>query len=262
MEKSQKLEIHLRHRLKHTIEVFIDDQTQILPSLSKSSDVRGEWVDIFEIPAFKNSSDAKKLCLSLAEYFDFMPGHNPQKSLHQLPGLIWKRADCHPEAMTFFGGSFYPWHLGHDACIKNHPRPHEVLVLPDNNPWKDQTRESCVWKFFRELCLMYKNELYSFYPGFLGKDEKNPTSIWLSKTLVNHRSLLVGDDTFNGLTLWHEPEVLLANLERIYVVPRKFSDSDFTEARRKIQTLRSDVIIERLGHHQFEDLSSTELRKN
>lgn len=256
MEKKGEINIQIRHRLKHTLEVYVDTYNNLLPS----TNVLGEWVDIFEIITFKNPGDAKTLCRSLAEYFDFMPSHRQKKSLHQLPGLIWKRTDCHPDSLTFFGGSFYPWHLGHDACLKNHPRPYEILVLPDNNPWKDRTREICVWKFFRELCLQYKNELYSFYPGFLGTDEKNPTSSWLAKTQVPHRALLMGDDTFNGLTLWHEPEVIVQNLERVYVVPREFSDSEFLEAKKKVQALKSDLIIERLDHHQYEEVSSTKLR--
>lgn len=258
MEKSSQLNIQIRHRLKQTLEVYIDDQSRLVTALNQ----KGEWVNIFEIPSFDNNQDAKLLCRTLAEYFDFMPGHQPKKSLHQLPALIWKRTDCHPQSLTFFGGSFYPWHLGHDACLKNHPRPYEILVLPDNNPWKDQKREMCVWKFFRDLCLMYKNELCSFYPGFLGTDEKNPTSIWLSKTEVPHRALLMGDDTFNGLSLWHEPEILLQNLERVYVVPRQFTESEFFEAKRKVQALKSDIIIERLDHHQYEAVSSTKLRSN
>ena len=40
------------------------------------------------------------------------------------------------DEIIFFGGSFNPWHKGHTECIKLLPQGIPIVILPDNNPFK------------------------------------------------------------------------------------------------------------------------------
>lgn len=201
------------------------------------------------------------LCSLVGSFFDFMPGHVRGRSLHQLPAWIWKRADSFPSELTFYGGSFHPWHEGHEACVKLFPTPESLLVLPDNNPWKDEARDFCHWTFFKTLALNHKDSDASFYPGFLGMEEKNPTASWFLSTQIRNKSLLMGDDTFHGLSRWYKVEDLLRSLKKIYVVPRVMEAENYEDGFDYIHKAAPHVEVIRLPHHPFEHMSSTHIRK-
>ncbi len=218
------------------------------------------WVPLLEIEEFQNDI-GELVCLELGKYFDFMPTHDPKKSLHQLPPIFWKNKNLFPKSLTFYSGTFFPWHQGHEACLKAFPISGSLLVLPDKNPWKENIDRGCAWKFFRDLLLKYEDSPYSFYPGFLGLKEKNPTYSWLSKTLIPQKSLLLGDDTFLDLEKWYESKKLISLLDCIYVVPRLEAEEKLDAQFLKLKEINEHLYIKRLKHHAFENLSSTKLRK-
>lgn len=227
-------------------------------SFSNNSHTYSRLEDISNLE--KNKS--LELCQLIGSFFDFMPGHVRGRSLHQLPAWIWKRADCFPQELTFYGGSFHPWHLGHDACLKLHPEPGSLLVLPDNNPWKDEKRSYCHWTFFKTLALSYKNTDYSFYPGFLGMEEKNPTAAWFLRAIVRDKSLLMGEDSFQSFSKWYDIEKLLMVLKKIYIVPRLTDNPGDEEGMKFIYQNAPHIELIKLQNHPYEHLSSSELRKN
>lgn len=223
--------------------------------ISKNSN----WVSIADISNLEKEKSLE-LCQLVGSFFDFMPGHIAGRSLHQLPGWIWKRKDSFPQSLTFFGGSFHPWHDGHEACLKLFPNPESLLVLPDNNPWKDEVRDHCHWTFFKELALFHQETAISFYPGFLGMLEKNPTATWFIPATIREKSLLVGDDTFHGLSRWYEIERLLKFIKRIYIVPRVMEAKNYEDGYNFIHEVAPHVELVRLPNHPFEHVSSTKIR--
>ncbi len=207
-----------------------------------------------------NKNEGMKLCEFIGSFFDFMPGHVRGRHLHQLPHWIWKRKDCFPIDLTFYGGSFHPWHAGHEACIKLFPVPHSLLVLPDNNPWKDKVRNYCLWTYFKDLALNHSATDISFYPGFLGFEEKNPTSKWWPSVNVKQKSLLMGEDTFVEFSKWSDVDRILLTLKKIYVVPRMQNELLYLDAIDFMAKNKSNVQIIRLPNHSHENVSSTLLR--
>lgn len=207
-----------------------------------------------------SKEEGMALCSLIGSFFDFMPGHVRGRHLHQLPHWIWKRVDCHPRELTFYGGSFHPWHDGHEACLTLFPKPESLLVVPDNNPWKSEKRDFCHWTFFKNLALDHLAMNISFFPGFLGTEEKNPTSNWILSTRVKKKSLLLGEDTFQGLSKWIGVDRILPVIEKIYVVPRALDNFTFQESIKFIAIKAPHIKIEKLPNHQFENVSSSKIR--
>lgn len=163
------------------------------------------------------------------------------------------------DSITFFGGTFNPMHLGHIECIKLCPEKNIVLIL-DRNPQK-------------ELRLInYKNELgtilneikdlaISLYPGFWIQNNSNPTSSWIKSVKAKEKNLLMGDDSFIKFFSWIKPDLILAELTKIYVVPRNHELKDLTEIQNKCLTINPNLKIIYLSNHDYQSLSSTEIRK-
>jgi hypothetical protein len=57
------------------------------------------------------------------------------------PSLTFKNP--HDE-WIFFGGTFNPWHQGHQACLQLLPEDRTCLVVPDRNPEKELRELSVV----------------------------------------------------------------------------------------------------------------------
>lgn len=166
---------------------------------------------------------------------------------------------------VFFGGTFNPWHLGHQACLDLLPEEKTCLILPDRNPHKD-LRE--IHQVLTVLEISNKAKLKNnqfLVPSFLFKKDKNPTVEWIEKV---HRlypnqklSLLVGFDSFKGLPTWTRSEDLLSIVSTLYVVSR-LEDRDLHPLiAQKVKELGPDLEIIFLGGHDYEKLSSTNLRK-
>lgn len=167
---------------------------------------------------------------------------------------------------VFFGGSFNPWHRGHQACLNLLPLEKVCFILPDRNPLKELKVIEPVSTILELITKIKFGKNHFIAPTFLLDFHKNPTVTWiekLSKDYPNKKlSLLMGFDSFKNLKSWEKPETLMKLLSSIYVVSRLEEDAERKVAAKPIQELSVDLKIEFLGGHEFEGLSSTELRQN
>ena len=162
------------------------------------------------------------------------------------------------KSVCFYPGSFNPWHDGHQACVDLTP-VESLVIVPDTNPWK-LTNRSVTLKTILEIMKNVPQKT-SVYPGFIHLEVGNPTVNWLPKTQWAKRSLCIGADSFVNLEKWKEVNTLLNSLESLFVVPRNISDEVMKSTAQKVQGLCPALKIEILAHHQFENVSSTDLRK-
>jgi nicotinate-nucleotide adenylyltransferase len=162
------------------------------------------------------------------------------------------------DEVVLFPGSFSPWHSGHEACLKGHSKAHSVII-PDYNPWKE-VRENSIWSELKSLwVLALENKDVSIFSGFLAKKLKNPTVSWLPSVKVSKKWLLMGDDSFLSFNQWKDVDILIASLTGILVCPRLGNQADLQSQRDFIQS-KSDIEIEFLAPHDFQELSSTQIR--
>ena len=174
------------------------------------------------------------------------------------PPLVY--TDSAPE-WVFYGGSFNPWHNGHQASINLMPDDKPCFVLPDINPHKP-LRDFDLTITVLELSTRIRLKKNQFLvPTFLMESQKNPTVNWIERLKNSYPdkelSLLMGFDSFAAICTWTRCDDLLTKLSRVYVVSRQETDQMREEARRKVPNL--EVIF--LGRHEYEDISSTQLRQ-
>lgn len=166
---------------------------------------------------------------------------------------------------VFFGGSFNPWHAGHQACLNLLPQEKTCLVLPDINPLKE-TRDYELVSSVIELSSKGRFSTHQFLvPSFLIEKTKNPTITWIERMHNDFPgqklSLLLGFDSFDKIVEWTRSSDLLPLLHCIYVVSRMETEIGREEAIKRVQAITPNLKIELLGRHGFEDLSSTEIRR-
>ncbi len=171
------------------------------------------------------------------------------------------------EEISFFGGSFHPWHQGHSFCIKLAPKETPIIVIPDHNPHKNycnaSERLSSVTDIQNQLNELDANTF--LFDGFLGLDHVNPTVKWIrylsNKFPQKKLSLLMGYDSFRNLLTWNDSKELLDTLYCLYIASRE----EILEDRKLFEDvlLRDfpQLKIQFLGHHPFEGLSSTKIRE-
>lgn len=203
-------------------------------------------------------NDQFQKCIELGNYFEFMPGSDQTHTQSELPQLFLK----HPIAgsVTFFGGSFNPFHQGHRACLDLCPEKN-ILIVPDCNPFKKDVKSSTnVYLDFLALAVELKDTPYSLYPGFLGKNISNPTSDWLPNVKIKEKNLLIGDDSYMSLLTWKNPKVLLKALAKLYVVPRNYAYDDYLKQEQEILKLNPNLEVHYLADHPYKNISSTKLR--
>lgn len=186
-----------------------------------------------------------------------------KKSELLLPNLMAKNLQFlkKDSEVTFFGGSFYPWHKGHSECLNLCPDD-SIIVVPDSNPWKDQSSQidQKYWERFKEICCILKDTPYGIFPGFWGMPKGNPTVKWFPSFSLNKKNLLLGADTFLGLLKWTDVESLLQVVDRVYVVPRLIEKAVLLEQKEKILSLYPSIKIDLLSSHPYEHISSTAIR--
>jgi len=192
----------------------------------------------------------------IADCFEFMPGSSGLHSQAELSALYLK----HPikDTVTFFGGSFNPFHEGHRECLDQCPEKN-ILIVPDRNPFKDVSLQNPAEEFF-SLAEKLKETNYSLYPGFLLKTEKNPTSSWLPFVKLKEKNFLMGDDSFIDLPKWKNPEAIIKALTKLYVVPRHFKKDDYLLVEMELLKWNPSLEIHYLAEHPYMNLSSTSLR--
>ena len=162
------------------------------------------------------------------------------------------------QSLLFYGGSFNPLHDGHRECIRQglNIKDKKLIIMPDNNPSKlsDKINPLVLFK-----SLVNEFGVDKVYPGFLSKNEPNPTYEWLAQ-ISGEKNLLLGDDSFTNLHLWKNYEGLVEVLNHLYIVPRKGDKTELIRRTNELQKINPLIKIDFLDHHDFEDLSSSNLR--
>lgn len=172
--------------------------------------------------------------------------------------------ESHSDEWVFFAGTFNPWHHGHQACLSLLPEDRPCLILPDRNPQKEFRDVSLVSTVLQISTLARFKKHQYLVPTFLLLNKKNPTVDWVER-LKNEMpslkiSLLMGFDSFASIKSWIRSEDLLPKLHTIYVVSRLEDDRDRRSALDEAHALNSHLNVVFLGKHEYESLSSTELR--
>lgn len=169
------------------------------------------------------------------------------------------------EEWVFFGGTFNPWHQGHQACLDLLPKEKTCLILPDRNPNKE-LRE--IHQVLTVLEISNKTKLKNnqfLVPSFLFLKDKNPTIEWIERVHYlfpeQKLSLLLGFDSFKSLPNWIRSNDLLNLLGTIYVVSRLEDRDLHPVVAEEMKKLNPDLEIVFLGGHDFEKVSSTSIRK-
>jgi nicotinate-nucleotide adenylyltransferase len=180
---------------------------------------------------------------------------------------VLKKFDLTHE-IVFFGGSFNPWHEGHQACINLLPKEKQLLVILDRNPHKELTTlnpNSKYAELVKKIHLHDELAHREIYGGFLLNQTSNPTINWVRDFKNTYpatpASLLIGFDQLKNFHQWTRIQELAPLLHKVYVASRLENEEEFKTVQHDlVQTLPLKIIP--LGHHQYEDLSSTKLRDN
>ena len=226
-----------------------------LDSAHLGGDHQDEWCDIYKLENL-SQLDQFNLLIDLGDFFKFMP------AISSFPkGHIKKEILKHEikDSVTFFGGSFFPFHPGHLSCLELCPEKNIVLVL-DCNPHKQQLDKMNPYDDFMKLCKELAQTPYSIYPGFYGRNKRNPTSSWLPKVNIKEINFLMGDDSFMNLLKWNRPEDFLNALVKLYVVPRDYGVKDYELQIKVIKKLNPKLQIIILPDHPHREISSTKIR--
>ena len=150
-----------------------------------SDDLEGEerptWYFLDEVETLGFNHGAI-LCEAIGGLWGHMPTKFDMKLKLSLPTPYGPDKVKWFESVAFFGGSFNPWHEGHQACLDLCPNQN-IVIIPDSNPWKvDHLSQShrCFWHEFRSLADKFSNGPYAVFPGFFGSEKGNPTFDWVS----------------------------------------------------------------------------------
>lgn len=195
----------------------------------------------------------------IASRYPFSRDRETLKNL--CPELLF---DFPVEEWVFFGGSFNPWHKGHQACLDLLPKEKICFILPDKNPLKEDTLREPVVTSLELIRKIKFGPHHYFVPTFLIHKEKNPTITWVEKVHADFPdkklALLIGFDSLKSIHTWLRSEELLNKLSTIYVVSRLEDDEDREKVAGPLQKIAPKLHVEYLGRHEFEKLSSSDLR--
>jgi nicotinate-nucleotide adenylyltransferase len=204
-----------------------------------------------------NDEDLNQLIQNISAHFSFMPNSSFKKNSDAYKEVFLKQEIA--DSVTFFGGSFNPFHLGHLECLKLCPEKNIVVVL-DRNPHKEWRDIDQLFEL-QEVASKLINTPYSIYPGFWLSKKTNPTSEWITKVSISKINLLMGDDSFFHFLSWKEPEIILKRLTKLYIVPRIYQLIDLEEIAKECKKINFNLEIIFLDDHEYKHLSSTMLRK-
>lgn len=198
---------------------------------------------------------------------DFVGSRYPMSPQYQdlkriCPEVVFDNGD---REWVFYGGTFNPWHQGHQACLNLLPAEKTCFILPDINPHKEERDFELVSTVLEISARARFNNHQFLVPTFLIQKTKNPTVDWmkrLRKEFPDQKlSLLIGFDSFSKITSWTRAQDLLPVLHHLYVVSRMETEIVREEAIEKVKVFAPSLAIELLGRHGFEELSSTEIRR-
>ena len=255
LERSFGVDFHLQHPLSSRCYRGVPFTPVLIWCESKQTFSGFEWVDIESLEEVEEPLGAI-LCEAIAAFWPILPLSHPLlSSLHPRYPELQKE-----ESLTFYGGSFSPFHRGHLSCIQGCPaRP--LIVVPDHNPQKELQGEGSYWGLYQELRSEVEGSRVYVYPGFCGREFPNSTVNWL-KGVVARKNLLMGDDCFMDLLAWKDAGDLIQMLDGLYVVPRVSSEEEFGDQLERVHSYNQELRVKRLAHHDYEELSSTLLRES
>lgn len=200
--------------------------------------------------------------IQISSLFTFMPGEYSSEEDYEIDiehkDLFYKIKDL--DSVTFFGGTFNPFHIGHLECLKLCPESN-IILIPDCNPQKIVLKRSVEKEIF-ELAYALESYPFSIYPGFFIKEKSNPTASWLPNVNCAEVNFLMGDDSFKGLQTWVSPELILRKLSKLYVVSRNYKFQDYKHVHEWALSINPKLLIVYLGEHPFMDVSSTKIRES
>lgn len=184
--------------------------------------------------------------MSLSDFISLIP------KLNEAPSVI------------YYGGTFNPWHQGHDSCLQLATGKGPIIVIPDNNPQKNLSETRTSLEEIKQKLSQIDGDLFLF-DEFFSLSEKTPTSHWIARLKTDFpqkkHNLLMGHDSFVGLDTWIDYKDLVSNLNAIYVVSRLDDKEQTLQKIKCYKAINPLLEIIELGNHPFEHLSSTKLRK-
>ena len=217
---------------------------------------RAFWVPLKELDRLAFDHGAI-LCEAISKLWPCMPTHDPLfEGVH---GFGVPR--CFPEEVTFYGGTFNPWHEGHATCVSLCPNREGLVVVPDTSPFKAELGEGCFWQKYRAVQSNLSEFPCHVFPGYFGRERPNPTVHWLPHTGFGRKGLLIGDDNFAIFEKWRDADTLADSLDHLYVVPRDAPPNALAAARRWFRERHPRCRITMLADHPYRDISSTKRRK-
>ncbi len=202
--------------------------------------------------------EARDLVELVGARYPFSPRYEELKQ--SCPDVVFKDGD----EWIFFGGSFNPWHAGHQACLNLAPQDVTTFVIPDHNPLKDlRDMEPISTLLHLSSKVRFKKNQF-LVPTFLITQTKNPTVDWMEKLRKDFPekklALLIGFDSFQNILNWTRAQDLLHSLSTLYVVSRMETDFVRKTIAASVKNMAPGIHIEFLGHHDHESLSSTAIR--
>lgn len=167
--------------------------------------------------------------------------------------------------VVFFGGTFDPWHAGHEACLNLAAQKAPIIVCPDHNPQKNIRVGAGVQRYLTLMQQIPHLPSVHVYPGFLLKEEANPTVNWVLRVKRNRPDLrvhlLMGFDSFANLSTWNQAGDLMKLLTGIKVVSRGEAEAEHTQGLGWVRAQNERLEVSFLGRHPYENVSSSGLRK-
>jgi nicotinate-nucleotide adenylyltransferase len=203
--------------------------------------------------------EARALLDLVGARYPISPQYQKLKKL--CPKIVYQNM---ADEWVFYGGSFNPWHSGHQACVDLLPLDLTCFVLPDINPQKQQYQFELVSSVIELSAKARFTKNQFLVPSFLIEPVKNPTVIWmerLKKEFPEKKlSLLLGFDSFSQISHWIRGRELLPLLHCLYVVSRMETDHAREKISSELKTIAPNLEIEFLGRHGYEEVSSTDIR--
>jgi len=216
---------------------------------------RAIWLPLTDLQELAFDHGAM-LCEALGCFWPRMPTFRPR-----LAGIEpFGGSGPNGAEVTFYGGSFHPWHAGHGACVDLFPHPDKLVIVPDFSPFKERSPLHCQWRFLRQIAARTAASGCAVFPGFCGRETPNPTVGWLPRADYASIGFLVGEDNLVSLPRWQGAATLLHRLQHVYVAPRRAAAVDLKAARAWISDTHPGLKVTYLDDHAYRDLSSTGLR--
>ena len=234
---------------------FLIHLPETLPVTGQDDARVAEWVPLTELETLAFDHGAI-LCEALGRFWHHMPFASPMLSEVKGYGVPTAQTDT----ATFFGGSFNPWHDGHQACVASFPKEEHLIIVPDTNPFKAGPDDRCYWQEFRKICKQAGSR--PVYPGFWGQESSNPTISWIGRTSYKNVGFLMGADSFCAFPNWTNATQLAGLLNHLYTVPRREEDADIQQSTSFFKQHAPDCRLHWLPDHPHRDVSSTALRAN